>query len=270
MTLESLLWLPFASGLPLALTLPWLGHYQRLRDEWLAALGIAHCAAMGAMLAAFFALPPFGGAWVLALAAAVVKQLSSLQGNSVFAVMILAAWSASLLLAANAPLGEALAHALVDGQLYFATARELVVAALIGLIIALALPPLAPRLVAARFFPLREAANRLPSWRWHAAFDILCATAIAGAIATFGVMATFALLFLPPWAAFARARSGFAAIVLAAAIGLVGYLIAFVGAYALDQPFGPLFVQTVLAFSLALRIFPVHSAGAPVSSPHGR
>jgi zinc/manganese transport system permease protein len=38
---------PFANGLLLALLLPVLGAYVRLRDEWLAALGLAQVTAAG-------------------------------------------------------------------------------------------------------------------------------------------------------------------------------------------------------------------------------
>ena len=43
--------LPFLTGLGLALVLPVLGCFLRLRDEWLAALAYAHVAAAGALLA---------------------------------------------------------------------------------------------------------------------------------------------------------------------------------------------------------------------------
>ena len=43
--------MPFLTGLGLALLLPVLGCFLRLRDEWLAALAYAHVAAAGALLA---------------------------------------------------------------------------------------------------------------------------------------------------------------------------------------------------------------------------
>ena len=42
--------LPFVAGLLIAAVLPVLGALLMLRDEWLAALGLAHLAAAGALL----------------------------------------------------------------------------------------------------------------------------------------------------------------------------------------------------------------------------
>ncbi|KAB2921217.1 MAG: ABC transporter, partial [Dechloromonas sp.] len=42
---------PFLTGLLLAVVLPLLGCYLRLRDEWLAALAYAHVTAAGALAA---------------------------------------------------------------------------------------------------------------------------------------------------------------------------------------------------------------------------
>lgn len=53
--------LPFLTGLALAIVLPLLGAYLRLRDEWLAALSYAHIAAAGALLALVSSLPPAAG-----------------------------------------------------------------------------------------------------------------------------------------------------------------------------------------------------------------
>ena len=61
--------LPFLTGLCLALILPLLGCFLRLRDEWLAALAYAHVAAAGALLALVGGiLPAFGGMAAAALA----------------------------------------------------------------------------------------------------------------------------------------------------------------------------------------------------------
>ena len=43
--------IPFLTGLGLAILLPLLGCYLRLRDEWLAALAYSHVSAAGALLA---------------------------------------------------------------------------------------------------------------------------------------------------------------------------------------------------------------------------
>ena len=48
--MDSLLTVPFFAGLTLAVLLPLVGNLLRLRDEWLATLGLAHLAAAGALL----------------------------------------------------------------------------------------------------------------------------------------------------------------------------------------------------------------------------
>ena len=50
--------IPFLTGLCLALALPILGCFLRLRDEWLAALAYAHVAAAGALLALVGGIAP--------------------------------------------------------------------------------------------------------------------------------------------------------------------------------------------------------------------
>ena len=61
--------IPFLTGLCLALALPVLGCFLRLRDEWLAALAYAHVAAAGALLALVAGFTPaLGGMGAAALA----------------------------------------------------------------------------------------------------------------------------------------------------------------------------------------------------------
>ena len=122
--MDSLLTVPFFAGLTLAVLLPLVGNLLRLRDEWLATLGLAHLAAAGALLGMAAHLPAFVGALAGALAGAGAKQASGGRSNSAYGLMILAGWALTLLIAANTMLGDALAHALIDGQLYFAGWRE--------------------------------------------------------------------------------------------------------------------------------------------------
>jgi zinc/manganese transport system permease protein len=248
---DSLFLLPFLAGLPLALLLPLLGNLLRLRDEWLAALGLAHLAGAAGLAGLALHVPAVLGAPLGALLGGALKYYAGARGNSAFALMILAGWAATLLIAANSALGEALAHAVVDGQLYFAGARELAAAMLVCVAGLAALPWLTPRLARARLLPLHEVANRLPAWRWHLGFDLLVALGIAVGTAAFGLMAAFALVFLPPWIAFRLAPDWRRAGLLAAGIGVAGYLLAFLLALALDQPFGPVLVA-VLAGAFAL------------------
>lgn len=253
--MDSLFLMPFLTGLPLVLLLPLLGNLLRLREEWLATLGLAHLAGAGGLAGMALHLPVVVGAPLGALLGAAIKTRGG-RGNSTYAVMILLGWALTLLIAANTALGDALAHALVDGQLYFASARELIAATLVGGLGLIALLGLSPRLIRAQLFPQHEVANRLPAWRWHLSFDLLVALAIAVGTATIGLMASFALVFLPAWIAFRLARDWRRGNWLAAGIGLGGYLIAFAAALLLDQPFGPVLVAVLASgfvLSLALR-----------------
>lgn len=252
MPMDSLFVIPFFAGLTLALLLPLVGMLLRLRDEWLATLGLAHLAAAGALLGLALHLPTFVGALAGALAGAGVKQSVGGRSNSAYGLMILAGWALTLLIAANTALGDALAHALIDGQLYFAGWREFVIDTVILLIALPTLRWLALRLIGARLFPERECANGLPAWRWHLGFDLLAAAAIAAGTATFGLMASFALIFVPPWIAFRLAPDWRRAQWLAAIIGVAGYGAAFWLALTFDQPFGPILVTVlVLTFGVS-------------------
>lgn len=245
MNLDPLL-LPFIAGLPLALALPRLGLLLRLREEWLAALGLAHLSAATALAAHTVHLPALAGATAGALAGGAGKHFLRVRGNAAFALMILAGWASTLLIASNSPLGEALAHALIEGQLYFAGLVELLAALGISLSMLLALPWLTPRLVRAHHFPTHEAANRLPAWRWQLGFEWLSALVIAVATATLGLMATFALIFVTPWIAHRLARNWRHGARLASGAGLFAYGVAFALALALDQPFAPILVAVLL------------------------
>jgi zinc transport system permease protein len=218
----------------------------RLRDEWLAALGLAHLAAASALAGMAVGLPIVVGGPVGAVAGVLAKSVFGIQGNTAYALMILIGWSLTLLLAANTPLGEALAHAMVEGQLYFAGVGHLSALLLLGLAVFTLLPWLTPRLLHARFFPEHDRANRLPAWRWHLSFDLLIAFAMALGTASVGLMAAFAFVFIPPWVAFHIAGGWRMAVVLSALFGLLAYLIGFSCALALDQPFGPLMVAVLL------------------------
>jgi zinc transport system permease protein len=178
--------LPFVTGLLLAVVLPPLGSLLMLREEWLAALGLAHIAAAGALLGLAAGLPAVIGGTAGALAGGAAKSASRARGNAAYAFMILAGWTAMLLVASNTAMGDSLGHALIDGQLYFAGAPDLTAAVTLALVAAAALPRLSHRLLRARFFPRFEQANALPAWRWHLGLDLLAAAGMAGATATLG------------------------------------------------------------------------------------
>jgi zinc/manganese transport system permease protein len=242
---DSLFALPFAAGLLMAVVLPLIGVLLRLRDEWLAALGLAHLAGAGALLGQALHLPALGGALIGALSGGLVKSLASSAGNSAYALMILAGWSITLLLAANTALGSSLGHAIVEGQLYFAGWPLLLVSALLAVTVALAWPRLMPGIVRARLFP--ASASDGPSNGLHVGFDLLVAAAMAIATATLGLMGAFALVFVPAWLAFRIAGHWRHALAVAALFGTAAYVGAFFVALVFDQPFGPVLVGVLLA-----------------------
>lgn len=237
---------PFATGLLLAVVLPALGLYLRLRREWLAALGFAHLAAAGGVLATFLGVPALGAALGAAALGAVAKGIPRRADNSVYALFILLGWSAMLLGAANSYEGALLGQALVDGQLYFATRDHLAAALALAAATAVLLPRLSSGLLREEFFPGTEQANRRPVRRRAFCFDLLVAGTVAlGALAV-GIMAAFALLFLPAWAAWAVAARWRGAVALAVLLSVTAYVAAYVLAILLDQPFGPMLAATLL------------------------
>lgn len=252
---------PFLVGLLVSSVLPLYGCLLRLRGEWLAALGFAHLAGAGALIGLLtIGLPAVVGSLVGATVGALVKALGRLQGNTVFALMILTGWSATLLVAANSPIGITMGHAMIEGQLYFADDLQLAAAAvLVGLTI-LILWRFTPRLVSAALFPTEEKANRLPAWRWHFGFDLLSALAVAVGIGTVGLMAAFALVFVPPWLSFQLASGWRMALVGAFFFSVLSYLVTFLLALRLDQPFGPLLVAVLLGGAVVAAAFKATSS----------
>ena len=240
---------PFLTGLGLAVLLPLLGCYLRLRDEWLAALAYSHVAAAGALLAAVVGLPPaLGGVGAAGLAGAGKRLFAGrLSGGASYAVLLLGGWAVSVLLAANQPLAERLGHALFDGQLFFASTAELAVVGLAVPVALLLLWRLSRHLLLAHTYPDFFRIRGLRAWPTQTGFDLLAALALALATMNLGVMGAFALVFIPPWLAFRRAANWQRGLRRALSIGVVAYVAAFALALALDQPFGP-----VLAILLVL------------------
>ena len=238
--------LPFLTGLLVAAVLPLLGVLLMLREEWLAALGLAHLAAAGALVGLAVGLPAVAGAALGAVLGGGFKALAQARGNVAYGFMILVGWAAMMLAAANTQVGDALGHALVDGQLYFARGTELGAALVLAALTGLVLPWLGPRLLRARLFPRHERANRLPAWRWHLGFDLLAALGMAVGTATLGLMGAFALVLVPAWVAFRVAPGWRWTLALAVLLGIGAYLAAFALALGLDQPFGPMLVAALL------------------------
>lgn len=238
--------LPFLTGLLLAATLPVLGSYLRLRNEWLAALAYPHAAAAGALVAQFFALPPTLGGLLLAGLAGAGKRLSRLKGDAAYALLLLGGWSVGVLITANEPLAERLGHALFDGQLYFADSTQFV-SALFACLLALGvLYRLSARLLLEQLYPDFFRIRGLPSWPIHLGFDLLAALLLALATTIIGVMGSFALVFIPPWIAARRAGNWRRGILIAVSSACIAYLLAFLLALYFDQPFGAVFALALL------------------------
>jgi zinc transport system permease protein len=246
--------MPFLSGLLVASVLSLVGVLLRLRDEWLSALGFAHLAGATALIGLALHIQAVLGATVGAALGAIIKTIGRFRGNTVYALMILAGWSVTLLVAANTALGSVLGHAMIEGQLYFAGFSQLTAAAVLAIACMVGLYWLMPIVIRNRFFPGHDAANQLPTWRWHLAFDLLVAFSMAIATATVGLMAAFALVFIPPWLAFRWAQNWKQALVISVSFGIAGYIAAFLLALWLDQPFGPVLVALLLVVAGALQL----------------
>lgn len=246
--------LPFLTGLGLAVLLPLLGCYLRLRDEWLAALAYSHVAAAGALLALVAGLAPVVGGLAAAGLAGAGKRFFAqrLAGGASYAMLLLGGWSVAVLVAANQPLAERLGHALFDGQLYFAGSDQLgqvCAAVVVGL---WALRLLSAHLLLAHVYPDFFRIRGLRSWPIEGGFDVLAALLLALATMNMGVMGAFSLVFIPPWLAFRRGRNWRNGLWLALLIGVLAYVVAFLAALGLDQPFGPILALLLISLGLVI------------------
>lgn len=246
LVLDPLFRVPLLAGAMLAILLPVLGTYLRLRGEWLAALGYTQVAAAGAMASAVLGWPVLATALLAGIGAALLKAASRRPGNDLYVAMVVGGWAAAILIAANSHQGEVLGQTLLRGQFYFVDQREAWWIAAAVLATAAALPWLSSRLLRQRFFPDHFSGNLQPAWPHEAVFALLLVWALVLATVALGAMAAFALMFVPPWIAFRTAAGWRPALAWSAGIGLVAYLAAFVIAIAFDQPFGPVLVAALL------------------------
>ncbi|ANB02837.1 metal ABC transporter permease [Ectothiorhodospira sp. BSL-9] len=242
--------LPFVTGLLLAPVAAIAGVYLRLREEWLAALAYAQVAAAGAVVAVVFHAPVMLGALAAAGLVATVKGLLANPGNHHFVVFILLGWGVALVAGSFSAHGEMVGQSLMDGQLYFTGKAHLLGALALLVLGMLCMSWLSQRLLMDRFFPDYFSANGIPAWRHRVAFDWLVVAIVAVATTTFGVMAAFALLFIPAWVAWGLAQGWRNVLIIAAALAVAAYVVAFVVAVAVDQPFGPVLVLTLCATAL--------------------
>lgn len=240
---------PLAVGLLLSLLLPLLGLYLRLRQEWLAALGFAHLAGAGGVLASVAGLPVLLLALLVAGAGVAAQGALRRPGNDAYATMILLGWSVMLLGASFSHHAQLLGQALVDGQLYFAGSDHLIAALVLAGLIAALLPLLSRRLLRARLFPGQDQANGHSVRGLGLLFNALVAVGVGLGATAMGVMAAFALMFIPAWVAFAVAPGWRPAVAIAMGLGVLGYLVAFALAMLLDLPFGPVCVACLVALT---------------------
>jgi zinc/manganese transport system permease protein len=255
LALDPLFRLPLVTGLLLAVALPLLGAGLRLRRQWLASLGVAQMAAAGGVAGALLHAPVLLMALLGAALAGLVRTLARPARNEHYVVMLLGGWAAVLLLSVHGHHAAAASEQLLNGQLYFTALPHLLGAgALVGAL-AVVGPWLTPRLLIARLFPDHFAANRQPVWPHELAFEALLVAAVVLGIGTMGLMATFAMLFVPPWVAFRLMRGWTAALLGSVLIGLAAMLAGFAAALAFDLPFGPALVA-MLVLAVPLRALP--------------
>jgi zinc/manganese transport system permease protein len=239
---------PLVTGVIFAALLPILGMYLRLREEWLAALALAQVAAAGSLGSAILGLPPQAGALACACTAAACKGWIAKTGNNGYALLMISGWAAAILMLANVPIAEHLGHALFDGQLYFTGVTHVVFGAAFLLVVAAVMPWLSRKLLLERMFPDFFRASGLSARKFHLIFDLLIAAGLALATASVGVMGAFGLVFVPSMIAYRIGPSWRGALWLAAGISLLAYAAAFVLAFVVDQPFGPILVLVLAGF----------------------
>jgi len=242
---------PFVTGLLLAGLLPLIGMYLRLRNEWLAALAFAQMASAGALVAMVTGWPMVLGGLLASVLAALAKGALARAGASAYALMLLLAWGGGVLLVANHPLAEQAGHALFDGQLYFTGDAHLIAAAVACAAVLPLLGWLSRPLLLARFFPEFYRARGRDERPRLMLFDLAAGLAVALATVSLGVMAAFALVFVPPLLAYRLGRSWRSGLIVAALTGMGGYSLAFALALGFDQPFGPL-CALILVMAAAL------------------
>ena len=240
---------PFLVGLIMSAILPLLGNLLRLRDEWLAALGLAYLAGASGLIGLTFGLPVVLGAPLGALAGAVLKAFGQFRGNTIYALMVAIGWATTMLVAANSSVGTVVGHALVEGQLYFAGTVHLGAAFTAGVLTVVALPYLSPVLIRARLLPGHQLSKQKATARSNLLFDVLVACGMAVGAGTLGLMAAFALAFVPPWAAFGIARNWRHCQWISAGFGVIAYVSAFAIALVFDQPFGPVLIAVLVTLT---------------------
>jgi zinc/manganese transport system permease protein len=145
----------------------------------------------------------------------------------------------------------------VQGQLYFTDHPHLHGLIAIGLVIGVLLPWVSSRLLLGQFFPDHFRANGIARPHHEFVFDVLLAVTLALAATTIGVMAAFALVFVPPWVTFRVAHGWQRTLAWSVGLAVAAYAVSFAGAIVFDQPYGPVLVAVLIVAGL-LRLLPRH------------
>lgn len=244
--------IPFLTGLCLAAVLSLVGALLRMRNEWLAALGLSQLAALGGMAAHPLGAPVLLGALGAAGLAMLARSLMRRVGNSHHALMILIGWSGTLLIGSWVDHGAAIGEAFLRGQLYFTHGLHLAGAAALLLMVAGLLPWLSPRLLTERFFPDYYQANRMPVLPHRIGFGLLVMAAVVLGTVSMGAFPAFAMLFAPSWAGFVLVDGWARSLAATVLIGVGVYIAAFVLAMLIDLSFGPV-LTALLVLTCGLR-----------------
>lgn len=251
--LTELFQVPFLTGLALTLVITLIGAWLRLRDEWLAALGLPHIAAAGGVLGTLINWPVTLAATVTTAAATGFKLIAEKNSNHHFALMLILGWGGALLLAANTYQGEMISEGLLRGQIYFSTTGHFLGAMGLLAVTVVSFPWLNRRLLTARFFPDHHSANGMSRLPHEGLFAVVLVASVVLGTQALGALPAFALFVIPPWVAFGLASGWKQGLWLSALIGVTAYVTAFILAIALDQPFGPA-LTLLLVLSALLRI----------------
>ncbi|TVP59487.1 MAG: ABC transporter [Halomonadaceae bacterium] len=253
--LTELFRVPFITGLLLTVVITLTGAWLRLREEWLAGLGLPHIAAAGGVLGTLIGLPVTLSAFLATGAAAGVKTLAGKASNNHFALMLILGWGAALMLAANSYQGEMIGEGLLRGQIYFSTLNHLYGVLGLGLLVLCSFSWLNRRLLVQQFFPDHHSANQIASWPHELLFAVILVSAVVLGTLSLGALPAFALFFVPSWVAFGLAAGWKQGLILSLIIGISAYIAAFLLAILLDQPFGPTLTLLLSAVCL-LRLIP--------------
>ncbi len=242
--------IPFFTGLTLTLALAIVGCFLRMRNEWLAALGLSQIAAAGGIAGALIHAPVIVSAFVVAALAMVIRSLLPRVGNSHHALFIIIGWSGTLLIGSYVDHGQRIGESLLRGQLYFATRWHLAGAVCMLIFVLATFKWLSPLLLTARFFPDHHRANRVVVWPYRFVFALITVTAAVFGTISIGAFPTFAALFVPPWVGFVMVDGWLKSIGATVGLATGAYIAAFVLAMLLDLPFGPVFTAVLILTGL--------------------